>query len=358
MAPGFWMTTFTSTTMLDRTDADPVAPVRVWLWCIAALIFAMMLVGGATRLMEAGLSITEWKPIAGVLPPLSAAAWQAEFDKYKQIPQFAKLFPDMTLAGFKTIFFWEWSHRMLGRLIGLAVAAPMAWFWLSGRLPGWLKPRLVGLLALGGLQGVVGWWMVASGLVGRVEVAPERLATHLVLATLTLVVTVWLGIRLKPVPAEPSTACLRGAASWLLTLVVAQIGLGALVAGSRAGWTYNTWPLMDGRLVPPTDDLTRLSPIWKNPLENLTLVQFDHRMIAYALIALAVWHAWSASRRAGGTSAARRAVALAGLVIVQASLGILTLLLVVPVWAALLHQAVAMMTLVMATIHRARLRAT
>ncbi len=351
------MTTFASTTPLGRVQSDALAPVRAWLWAMAALIFAMVLVGGATRLMEAGLSITEWKPVAGALPPLNEAAWTSEFEKYKQIPQFIKLFPDMTLAGFQTIYYWEWSHRLLGRLIGLAFAVPLAWFWISGRLPGWLKPRLLGVLALGGLQGAVGWWMVASGLVGRVEVAPERLATHLLLASLTLVCVVWLAVRLKPAAAEPSAGSLRRAATWLLALIFIQIGLGALVAGSRAGMTYNTWPFMDGRLVPPLEDLGRLAPVWKNLFENITLVQFDHRMIAYVVIALALLHGVSAARRAPGTKATRRAAALAGLVMAQASLGVLTLLLVVPVWAGLLHQALAMMTLMMATVHRARLQA-
>ena len=348
------MTSITGTTDLARVDRDPLAPVRAWLWTIAGLIFAMVVVGGATRLTESGLSITEWKPIAGALPPLGEAAWLAEFEKYKQIPQFAKLFPDMTLSGFKFIFYWEWSHRLLGRLIGVAFALPMIWFWISGRLPGKLKPRLVGLLALGGLQGAVGWWMVASGLVGRVEVAPERLATQLTLASVTLIATIWLAIGLRPKPLETAAAPLKGGAGALLVLVLCQIGLGALVAGSRAGMTYNTWPLMDGRLVPPAEDLGRLEPLWRNVFENITLVQFDHRMLAYAVIAFALWHAIVARRRAPGTAAARRATALAGLALTQVLIGILTLLLVVPLWAGLLHQAFAMIVLSMATIHRAR----
>ena len=348
----------TSIAIPAAVPSRPLAPVRAWLWCVAALVFAMVIVGGATRLLEAGLSITEWKPVSGALPPLSQADWLAEFDKYKQIPQFSKLFPDMTLDGFKAIYAWEWSHRLLGRLIGLVVALPLAWFWISGRLTSALKIRLVGLLALGGLQGVVGWWMVASGLVGRVEVAPQLLATHLLLASLTLVATIWLAVGLRPKPAEPAAAALRGGSAALLALSLFQIGLGALVAGSRAGKTYNTWPLMDGRLVPPAEDLTRLEPGWRNFFENITTVQFDHRMGAYALLALALWHFLVAARKIPGSAAARRAGAVLGLVATQAALGVMTLVLVVPVWAGLLHQAFAMIVLAMATVHCARCHAS
>jgi cytochrome c oxidase assembly protein subunit 15 len=352
------MTTATdhfATPSLDAASARGIGAVRVWLWSVAGLVFLMVVVGGATRLTESGLSITEWKPITGVLPPLGEAAWLAEFEKYKQIPQYSKLFPSMTLGEFQSIFFWEWGHRLLGRLIGVAFALPLAWFWVRGQLPASLKPKLVGLLLLGGLQGAVGWWMVASGLVDRVEVAPERLAIHLLLASLTFVGLVWLAVGLKPAQAEPAAASLRRGASWLLGLVLGQIGLGALVAGARAGLTYNTWPLMDGRFIPRWEHLSPMEPGWKNLFENITTVQFDHRMVAYALFAWAIWHAVAARRVASGTKAAKRATALAGLVTVQAGIGIMTLLLVVPIWAGLLHQAFAMMVLAMATVHRSRL---
>ena len=333
---------------------DPLAPVRLWLWSVAGLIFAMVVVGGATRLTESGLSITEWKPISGVIPPLSEAAWLAEFEKYKQIPQYAQLFPTMTLSEFQTIFFWEWGHRVLGRVIGLAVALPLAWFWLRGALTRGLKWRLSGILALGGLQGAVGWWMVRSGLSQRVEVAPERLAVHLLLASITFAAIVWIAVGLKPAVAETAQG-LRGWALGLLALVLTQIGLGALVAGSRAGLTYNDWPFMAGHLVPPMEHLARLDPWWLNILENITLIQFQHRLVAYLLIALALWHMISARRKAPGSSAARRATALAGLVTTQAVIGIVTLMLVVPVWAGLLHQAFAMVVLAMAAVHARRL---
>jgi cytochrome c oxidase assembly protein subunit 15 len=335
-----------------------VRAVRIWLWSVAALVFLMVIVGGATRLTESGLSITEWKVVTGVIPPLTDAAWLAEFEKYKQIPQYAQLFPDMTVGEFKTIFFWEWGHRLLGRVIGLAFALPLAFFWMKGWLTRDLKPKLLGLLALGGLQGAVGWWMVKSGLTSRVEVAQERLAVHLLLASLTLTFLVWLAVGLKPKPAEAlgaASARLRTTGMAILVLVLVQIGLGALVAGLRAGLTYNTWPLMDGHFIPPLANLTVLSPFWWNLVDNVTTVQFNHRMMAYGLLALALWHAYDAARSAAGTAAARRARALAGLVLTQAIIGIVTLVLVIPISVALLHQGFAMVVLMMAAIHRRRL---
>ena len=331
----------------DRIARPPAArAVSLWLWSVAALVFLMVVVGGATRLTESGLSITEWKPITGVLPPLSDAAWQAEFAKYKQIPQYSELFPTMTVGEFKFIFFWEWTHRLIGRLLGLAFAGPLALFWLRGMLPQGLKPKLVGVLALGGLQGVVGWWMVTSGLSGRIEVAQERLATHLVLASITFAALVWLAAAVWPraprrtLPAYPG---LRTLATILLGVTLLQIGLGGLVAGLRAGLTYNSWPLMDGHFVPPTADLALLSPLWRNLVDNVTTVQFDHRMTAYLLLALALFQAFVARSRGGWTFAA--------IVAAQAGLGILTLVLVVPLPAALLHQAFAMVVLAAATLH-------
>ncbi len=339
--------------------APSLAPVRAWLWATAALVFLMVVVGGATRLTESGLSITEWKLVAGVLPPLSDASWQAEFDAYKQIPQYSQLFPTMSLSDFKFIFYWEWSHRLLGRLIGVVFALPLAWFWLRGYLTNRMKWQFSALLALGGLQGAVGWWMVKSGLAGRVEVAPERLATHLLLASITFAALVWLAVGLRPKPREAATSGQRRIVKVLLGLTLVQIGLGALVAGLRAGLTYNTWPLMDGRLVPPMAHLTALDPLWRNLFENVTAVQFDHRMAAYVLLGLAIWHAVAVSGSTT-TSVRGRARALAGLIVVQAGLGIATLLMVlpegrIPLAPALLHQAVAMAVLAMATIHARRL---
>src|SRR3954471_344682 len=213
--------------------------IRLWLYAVAALIFAMVLVGGATRLTESGLSIVEWKPVTGTLPPLSYVAWQAEFDKYKTIPQFQHRNSAMTLAEFKTIFWWEWTHRLMGRLIGAAFLLPFLWFLAKGWIEPGLRWRLWAIFGLGALQGGVGWWMVASGLAERVEVSQYRLATHLILACLIFVAVLWTaacisGRALIEVPAR-----IRATAVALLVLVLVQIYLGALVAGLRAGLLYN-----------------------------------------------------------------------------------------------------------------------
>jgi cytochrome c oxidase assembly protein subunit 15 len=338
---------------LPRREAD--ATVRIWLWSVAALVFLMVIVGGAVRLTESGLSITEWKPVSGVIPPLTPQAWQTEFDHYKQIPQYAQLFPDMTLSHFKAIFYWEWSHRLLGRLIGLVMAVPLVWFWFTGRLSGRLKWQLAGVLALGGLQGFVGWWMVSSGLANRVEVAPQRLATHLVLAALTFVTLVAIATRLEPSKPAAVPIRLRHSASFLILLVLAQLALGALVAGARAGYSYNTWPLMAGHFIPPLDQLFPMSPIWQNFLANVTTIQFDHRMMAYCILAFVVLHAFDAILSTPSRAVVRYALALASLVLCQVALGITTLVLVVPLGFALAHQACALAVLGLATRHRARL---
>jgi len=340
-----------------ETD-DPMRPVRLWLFAVAGLVFLMVIVGGATRLTESGLSITEWKVVTGVIPPLTDAQWHVEFEKYKAIPQYAQLFPTMDLAQFKVIFFWEWGHRLLGRIIGLAFALPLAFFWITGRLQGSLKWKCLGLLALGGLQGAVGWWMVKSGLTGRVEVAQERLAVHLLLASLTLTFLLWLAVSLKLKAAEVlgvAASRMRLTSMALVVLTLVQIGLGALVAGLRAGYTYNTWPLMDGHFIPPFENLARLAPWWANLVDNVTTVQFNHRMTAYALLALALFHAIDVIRHARCTSAAKRARVIAGLVLTQALIGIITLLTVVQLHAALLHQGFAMVVLAMCVVHAKRM---
>lgn len=329
-----------------------------WLWSLAALVFLMVVLGGATRLSESGLSITEWKPVTGVVPPLTHAAWLEAFDKYKRIPQYAELFPTMTLGHFQAIFLMEWTHRLVGRLLGLVLVVPLALFWIRGRLTGKLKLQMLGVLALGGLQGFVGWWMVSSGLVDRVEVAQERLAAHLLLASITFATLVWIATSQKAAPAERTPAGLRGFASLVVALVLVQIGFGALVAGLRAGYAFNTWPLMDGRFIPQAEVLGAMTPLWRNLVDNLATVQFQHRMTAYLLLVLALAQAVWTARTAPGTSAKRRAFALAGLVATQAAIGILTLVLVVPVWAGMLHQSFAMVVLAMSVVHRQRLGAT
>ena len=343
-----WINFPAATGVSGATAAPDRAGVERWLWAVAALVFAMVVVGGATRLTESGLSITEWKPVTGVIPPLTHAEWLEAFEKYKQIPQYKELFPDMDLARFETIFFWEWSHRLLGRLIGLVFGLGFLYYWARGALDRALKAQLAGVLALGALQGVVGWWMVASGLVKRVEVAQERLAIHLLLACLTFAALTWIAVGLRaPIREERAsgTAKLLGIVLALATLV--QIFLGALVAGLRAGLTYNTWPLMDGRFVPPAEHLLKLDPWWLNLLDNITTVQFQHRMAAYVLLALALVNALLARQ----TGVARRGWAIAATVLVQVGLGIATLVYNVPILTALAHQAVAMVVLGMAIVN-------
>ena len=325
--------------------------VRIWLWGIVACILAMVVVGGATRMTESGLSITEWKPVAGVLPPLTHADWLAAFTDYRATPQFAHLFPDMTLDHFKWIFMWEWSHRLLGRIVGFVFAIPLIWFWLRGRITASLGRKLLGVLALGALQGLVGWLMVKSGLTHRVEVAPEMLATHLVLASTLIVLAASIAVGAPVIEAAAIPRRLRHTAALLPLLVLFQIGLGALVAGARAGLVYNTWPLMDGSFAPSLAHLTSLKPLWANWFENQATVQLDHRLFAYALFAAAVWHAIDARVAAAGSALARRATGLAAAVAAQACIGIATLLLAAPLWAGLLHQTFAMAVLIAATAH-------
>jgi heme a synthase len=339
---------------------------RNLLYVVAALVFAMVLVGGATRLTESGLSITQWKPIQGVIPPLTERDWNAEFDQYKQIPQFQQLFPTMDLERFKVIYAWEWAHRLLGRLIGLVYAVGLAWFWIKGRIPKGYKPKLLGILALGALQGAVGWWMVASGLVARVEVAQERLAAHLLLAAFILSACVWVGASLGPQARSAIThgrARLRLESKLALGFVFLQICFGALVAGLRAGLVDNTWPLMEGGVAPPADSLWALTPWWSNITDNPVTAQFFHRMIAYLLLALALTHMVDVGLNASG-KAAKGGVLLFGHVVMQVALGVATLLLVTDGWSgtphillALAHQAVGIAVLVVATLQARRLHA-
>jgi len=324
--------------------------IRLWLYAVAALIFAMVLVGGATRLTESGLSIVEWKPVTGVLPPLSETAWQAEFDKYKTIPQFQKMNSGMALAEFKTIFWWEWTHRLLGRVIGVAFLLPFLFFLAKGWIEPGLRGRLWFIFGLGALQGAVGWWMVASGLADRVEVSQYRLATHLILACVIFAATLWTAARLSDRPQPEVPARLRAGATALLTLVLIQIYLGALVAGLRAGLIYNTWPLIDGSFIPNAASLLHATPAWRNVFENTLTVQFNHRMVAYAVVIAAVGITGTGlnSRLLMGQS---RALALAvGVVaILQALLGVVTLMTRVPLHLALAHQAGAAILLGTAT---------
>jgi cytochrome c oxidase assembly protein subunit 15 len=337
------------------TDHTSSPAVRWWLLAVAALIAVMVLVGGATRLTESGLSIVEWKPITGTLPPLTETQWTEAFEGYKRIPQYRELNAGMNLDEFKTIFWWEWSHRLLGRVIGIAYLLPFLWFLWRGVLGTELKRRLWVIFGLGALQGAVGWWMVASGLSQRVEVSQLRLATHLVLALLIYAAIVWTLTRLRERPPTPVPARLKTAGMALLALTFVQLYFGALVAGLRAGRVYNTWPDIDGGFIPSAARLWFEAPWWRNLFDNALTVQFEHRMTAYALFALAVLHAVDAVRARAGTVVVNGAMALAAAITLQAVLGILTLLHQVPILLGLAHQAVAIVVLTLAVLHVERL---
>ncbi|MBR1189642.1 COX15/CtaA family protein [Bradyrhizobium sp. AUGA SZCCT0160] len=342
-------------TGISRSEGLPNRAVRWWLFAVAALIAIMVLVGGATRLTESGLSIVEWKPVTGTLPPLTDAQWAQAFEGYKTIPQYRELNAGMSLAEFKTIFWWEWSHRLLGRVIGAVYLLPFLFFLWRGMLGTELKRRLWVIFGLGALQGAVGWWMVASGLTQRVEVSQYRLAAHLMLALVIFAAIVWTLLRLadRPRPAASSRLKITGVA--LLALTFVQIYFGALVAGLRAGRVYNTWPQIDGAFIPSSARLFFEEPWWRNLFDNTLTVQFEHRMTAYALLALAVLHAIDAVASRAGPAVVRGAWWLVAAIVVQAVLGILTLLHQVPIDLALAHQAVAMVVLTLAIFQTERL---
>jgi cytochrome c oxidase assembly protein subunit 15 len=337
----------------------PVAPraVRCWLISIAALIAIMVLVGGATRLTESGLSIVEWKPVTGTLPPLTEAQWGQAFEGYKTIPQYRELNAGMSLDEFKTIFWWEWSHRLLGRFIGVAFLLPFLWFLWRGALGADLKRRLWIIFALGALQGAVGWWMVASGLTQRVEVSQLRLATHLVLALLIYAAIIWTLRRLGQRQSVVASSRLKITGLVLLALTFVQLYLGALVAGLRAGRVYNTWPEIDGSLFPSAERLFFEAPWWRNLFDNTLTVQFEHRIVAYALLVLAILHAVDAIRSRAGPAAVNGAIWLAVAITLQAALGIQTLLHQVPILLGLAHQAMAIVVLTLANLQAERLAA-
>ena len=342
-------------TAIPAPQAPHVSAVRWWLLSIAVLIAIMVLVGGATRLTESGLSIVEWKPVTGTLPPLTQEQWTQAFEAYKTIPQYRELNAGMNLGEFKTIFWWEWSHRLLGRVIGIAYLLPFLWFLWRGALGADLRRRLWLIFGLGALQGAVGWWMVASGLSQRVEVSQYRLATHLVLALLIFAAIVWTLRRLADRPPSAASLRLKITSVALLVLTFVQLYLGALVAGLRAGKVYNTWPEIDGAFVPSAARLFFEAPWWRNLFDNTLTVQFEHRMTAYVLFALAALHAFDAVRSRAGTAAVNGALWLAAAVTLQATLGILTLLNQVPISLALAHQAVAIVVLTLAIFQAERL---
>jgi len=347
--------TIASMTVVAAQIVPTGQAVKWWLVTIAALIAIMVLVGGATRLTESGLSIVEWKPVTGTLPPLTQEQWTQAFEGYKTIPQYRELNAGMSLDEFKTIFWWEWSHRLLGRVIGVAYLVPFLWFLWRGVLSADLKRRLWIIFGLGALQGAVGWWMVASGLTQRVEVSQLRLATHLVLALLIYAAIVWTLRRLGPRRPSVASSRLKITSVVLLVLTFVQLYLGALVAGLRAGRVYNTWPDIDGALIPSAARLLFEEPWWRNLFDNTLTVQFEHRMVAYTLFVLAILHALDAVRSRAGTAASNGALWLAAAITLQAVLGVLTLLHQVPIPLALTHQAVAIVVLTCAILQVERL---
>ena len=318
---------------------------RNWLIVVAGMIFFMIVLGALTRLTESGLSMVEWKPVSGVLPPMSDAAWQAELQKYLSSPQGRLVNRNFTVPEFRQIFWLEFIHRLWGRLIGLVFAAPLAWFWLRGKLPAPLKPRLLALLVLGGLQGVLGWAMVASGLVDRPSVSHYRLAAHLLLAVALYAYTIWLILDLGDQSVrrdDPKTARKVGA---LIGFVLIVMTFGAFMAGLRAGWSHNTFPTMSGYWIPP--GMFDLSPWWINVFENGTTIQFIHRWLAKLLV-LGVLALLIRARRTETYVAAAMAL-------VQMSLGIATILTGVNITLASMHQAgaVLLLTTLIVVRHRA-----
>lgn len=331
-------------TFATKPAPDAAAPRTVGLWLLVccAMVFAMVVIGGVTRLTESGLSIVEWRPVTGTLPPLDEAEWQAEFDKYRQIDQYRLMNQGMSLAEFKTIFFWEWFHRFWGRLIGLVFFVPFVWFWAKGAVRGALAGKLFALFCLGGLQGAIGWWMVASGLQrDMLAVSQYRLAAHLAMALVLHVGLLWLALDILRGRRADAPARRFGLAT--LGFVFATVIAGAFVAGLDAGLASDTFPLMDGRLVPA--GYADMSPFWRNLFENHAAVQFNHRWLGIGAVLLAVAFAWHC--RTAATDAFARAALLAVPVAAcaQAALGIATLLLWVPIPLAAAHQAGAVILL-------------
>ena len=341
--------------MTSFLRSDRSRPVAIWLFTVAVFVFGMVVVGGATRLTDSGLSITQWKPIMGALPPMSEAAWRANFELYKQIPQFKLVNPDMTLEAYKGIFWWEWAHRLLGRLVGAVFAVPFVFFLIRRMIPRRLIWRCAVMLVLGGLLGVVVFLMVSSGLSERVSVAPERLMTHLGLALTLFVVLIWTGLDAwAGSPRIEERSAWRGWALGFLGAVFFQSLLGALVAGNDAGLVFNDWPLMNGALLP---DPYLGNGFWGTIAHSQGAVQLHHRLFAYALFAagLAIG---ALTQRARHLPSEAKVVGLvvAGVVTLQAGLGIWTLMAHVPVWLGVVHQAGAAVLLAVATSFAWRVR--
>jgi len=328
--------------------------IAIWLFAVAGFVMLMVLVGGLTRLTDSGLSITEWAPIRGALPPFSHAAWLVEFEKYKQIPEYQLVNLGMSLAEFKFIYWWEWGHRFLGRIVGLVFFVPFVVFLLQKKITRAQLPPLLGLFALGGLQGFMGWYMVASGLAERVDVSQYRLAMHLGLALIIFASSIWLALNYWRgfEGNRKQTGRFASHSKWAAAIVgavLAQSLMGALVAGINAGKTYTDWPFMDGDIIP--SGLFAMQPFWLNFFENHLTVQFDHRMIAYVLTALIGWHIYRVLQSGMGGAAAVSAKWLGGALALQIILGISALMLAVPISLGVAHQLGAVALLAIAVTH-------
>lgn len=331
----------TSTTLSERQ-------VAAWLLTCCAVLFALVVLGGVTRLTGSGLSITDWRPVTGVLPPLSEAAWQDEFDLYRATPEYQQVNRGMSMPEFKLIYAYEYAHRLLARFLGLVFIVPLAVFWARGKIPARLRKPLLGVLALGVLQGYMGWFMVQSGLVDIPRVSPYRLGMHLGLALAIYAAMFWLALGLL---RPRSRAAGRGGLHWLLLLVAVTIMSGAFVAGNKAGLVYNTFPTMGGQWIP--DGLLHLQPVWRNWFENPATVQFTHRTLGLFTVAL-VLLGWVRSLRLPLAPAARRSFhLLAAMSVIQASVGVATLLAFVPVSLGAAHQggAVLLLSAVLFALH-------
>lgn len=337
-----------------RTEQDGLA-VRIWLFALCGLIFGMILVGGATRLTDSGLSITEWQLVVGFIPPLSEADWQEAFQLYKQIPEYQIINKGMSLDGFKAIYWWEWGHRFLGRMIGFAFLLPFLYFLFRQQLSRNLMPKLVLMFILGGLQGALGWYMVQSGLVERTDVSQYRLAAHLCAAVLIFGYIFWIALRLGKTqePSAKQASEGRLTASLLVAAIFLQIALGAFVAGLDAGQGYNTWPDMDGALIP--DGLAVMSPWYLNLFENALTVQFNHRMFAYAIVLLALLHATLFVKAPNNLKIKMTGGILLMAIWAQAALGIMTLLAKVPISLGLAHQGMAIIVFAISLKHLSQL---
>ncbi len=341
--------------MTSFLRSDRSRGVSIWLLIVALLVLAMVILGGSTRLTGSGLSITQWKPLSGVLPPLGLADWQAEFARYRAIPQFRFVNPAMTLDQFRFIYWWEWSHRFLARLLGVVFLVPLTWFAIRRELPRRLLGQFGLLIVLCGLEPLVGWWMVASGLANRVYVAPERLMLHLGIAFALLAALIWTALDAWAGSARQTLPSpWGGRALGLVGLIYVQILLGALVAGNQAGLIYNDWPLFAGRLMPQD---YAAAGLWATLAHSQGAVQLHHRLAAYLLLAVAVgigFAAWRSSYLPRASKLLAAGVALA--VTAQALLGIATLMARVPIGLGVAHQLTAALTLSLAVAMAWRIR--